>query len=1056
MLIGCMTPRARARRRRRRLLIAALAVFVAGSLFAFLGLPPLLQARAERELSARLHRPVSIGRVRINPYTLALAVERLEVRERDGRASFLGWDRLEVNFEARSLVTGEWRFAAIELAGPHARVVVNQDGSLNFSDLLAAGPPEKPASAFAAVRPLRVDRFVLTGARLDFVDDSRAAPFATTLGPVGFTVADFRTKGGRQAPYSFEAATESGEKFAWRGWMEAAPFRSGGELSVSGLVLKKYAPYYAEQLGVDLVDGRLTVRGSYEASFDRQHRKLQLLDGAVAVRDLKLVERGSGETLLELPALDLTGATADGLALKAGAKEVVLHGGRLRLRRERDGALNLQKLAPPAATAAAPAPIALVALPTGAAPAPATPVFALNIGELAVRDFAVDVQDLAVPPTAQLGIARLNASLKNFTLADGAALPVEASFDWQPAGTLRAAGTVTLRPFTADLQLQTDALALLPLNPYLEQCVNARLTDGQVSVKGRTTLAWPDGQPSAATFEGEVWLEKLGLVDGARHEDLAGLSDLILRGLKVATAPQLTVSLAEVNLNAPYARVTVDREGKLNLAAVIPSPKAAEPVASTPPLTVSLPGASVAAATGPALSVGRVVINGGRLDFHDRSVSPPVRLSVTEFGGALTAWSSANPGRGSAELKAFVDNVGPVAVTGRFDPLGQDLFVDAQVSLQRVDLQPFSPYIGRYAGYELARGQLFADVRAKIADRRVDLSNVITLDQFAFGAATNSPDATKLPVRLGVALLQDPDGKIVLDVPVQGSLDDPEFHLGRVALRAVVNLLTKAAVAPFSLLGAIFGGGGDELGRQEFAPGESALTPDDLAKLGTLVKALNARPGLNVNLEGSFDAAADSSALKHAKLTDAVRRFIGEARHANDPSLAPPDQREITAEEFAAAVKKMFDRRFPPGSEFGTPLPPPPVIEPFAPAPPPTLLGRLVALLTFKEARERSAHRLQQKKAQEEFLQQAKVAAAAGLPLEEMIGRLAEVTEVTSDDLRALAAARAQRVRDYLVTEGRIDPARLFLSQPKEAPAEEGAPPPAPVGKGPRVFLTLQ
>jgi hypothetical protein len=1053
MLVGRMTPRARARRRRRRLLIAALAAFAAGSLFAFLGLPPLLRAWAEKELSARLHRPVSIGKVRVNPYTLALAVERLEVRERDGRAPFLGWDRLRVDFEARSLVSGEWRFAAIELAGPHARVVVNQDGSLNFSDLLAAGLPEKSAAAPVAVKPLRIDRFVLTGARLDLADDSRATPFATTLGPVGFTVADFHTKGGRQAPYSFEAATESGEKFAWRGWMEAAPFRSGGELSVSDLVLKKYAPYYAEQLGVELADGRLTVRGSYEASFDDRRRRLQLLDGAVAVRDLKLVERGTGEALLEVPALDLTGAAADGLTFKVGAKEVALHGGRLRLRRERDGSLNLPRLLPPAAAGAKPAPIAPVALPAGAAPAPAKPAFALNIGELAVRDFAVDVQDLAAPSPAQLGIARLNVSLKNFTLADGAALPVEASLHWQPAGTLSAAGTVTLEPFAADLQLQTDALALLPLNPYLEQFVNVRLTDGQVSVKGRTTLALPDGQPPAVTFDGEVWLEKLGLVDGARHEDLAGLSDLILRGVQAATAPKLTASLAEVNVNAPYARVTVDRDGQLNLAAVLPAPKAAAPA---PPLTVSLPSGAPAPAAGPVLTVGRVVINDGRLDFHDRSVSPAVRFSVNEFGGTLAAWSSANPGRGSVELKAFVDHLGPVAVTGRFDPLGRDFFADTQVLLERVDLLPFSPYIGKYAGYELARGQLFADVKARVAGRRIDLSSIITLDQFTLGAATNSPDATQLPVLLGVALLKDLDGKIVLEVPVQGSLDDPEFHLGRAAPRAVVNLLAKAAVSPFSLLGLMFGGGGDELGWQEFAPGESALTPEGLARLGALAQALRARPGLSVTLEGGFDAAADGSALQHAKLTDSVRRFVGEARHATDPNAAAPEPREIAPEEFAAAVKRMFDRKFPPGTAFGTPLPPPPVIEPFVPTPPPTLLGRLMALLTFKEARERSAHRLQQKKAQDEFLQQAKVAAAAGLPLEEMVGRLAEATEVTLDDLRALAAERAQRVRDYLATEGRIDPARLILARPKEAPVEEGAPAPAPVGQGPRVFLTLQ
>src|SRR6185436_10526776 len=142
------------------------------------------------------------------------------------------------------------------------------------------------------------------------------------------------------------------------------------------------------------------------------------------------------------------------------------------------------------------------------------------------------------------------------------------------------------------------------------------------------------------------------------------------------------------------------------------------------------------------------------------------------------------------------------------------------------------------------------------------MENVVTLNQFTFGAATNSPDATKLPVRLGVALLKDSEGKMIIDIPVAGRLGDPEFRIGRVVWRVVGNLLTKAATSPFSLLGSMFGGGGDELAFQEFAPGATELAPDGLAKLVTLTKALRARPGLNLEIAGSFDSAADGFALK--------------------------------------------------------------------------------------------------------------------------------------------------------------------------------------------------
>ncbi len=62
----------------------------------------------------------------------------------------------------------------------------------------------------------------------------------------------------------------------------------------------------------------------------------------------------------------------------------------------------------------------------------------------------------------------------------------------------------------------------------------------------------------------------------------------------------------------------------------------------------------------------------------------------------------------------------------------------------------------------------------------MESKNVITLDQFTFGEKVDSPDATQLPVRLAIAILKDRDGKIVLDVPVEGSLDDPKFRIGKV------------------------------------------------------------------------------------------------------------------------------------------------------------------------------------------------------------------------------------------------------------------------------------
>jgi hypothetical protein len=331
--------------------------------------------------------------------------------------------------------------------------------------------------------------------------------------------------------------------------------------------------------------------------------------------------------------------------------------------------------------------------------------------------------------------------------------------------------------------------------------------------------------------------------------------------------------------------------------------------------------------------------------------------------------------------------------------------------------------------------------------KKIDAANVITLNQFTFGAPVKSPDATGLPVRLGVALLKDLDGKIVIDVPIQGSTDDPNFRIGRVVWRVIGNLLTKVATSPFALLGAAFGGGGDELAFQEFAPGASALASGEIKKLETMVKALKNRPGLSVSIDGSYDTAADTHALKRVKLAELVRRTVWETKRAENPNIPPPDQLVLTADEHVAATKKLFDAAFPPGSPQGTPVPPAP--KPVAPPPPPTgFFAGIVRAVTFQAQREERAAAAANAKLATEHAEAVAAAVAAGLPLEEMSGRLAETMTVDENDLRALAQARARRVRDYLSTTGEIAAERLFLAKPAEGATK--------AGKGPRVFLELQ
>ncbi len=152
-------------------------------------------------------------------------------------------------------------------------------------------------------------------------------------------------------------------------------------------------------------------------------------------------------------------------------------------------------------------------------------------------------------------------------------MPLSVAFNWAPQGTVSVAGSVTLKPeLSADLKSDVTGFAILPLSPYLEQFVNARITQGTVTTSNTVHLALAGGVP-VFTLAGDVNVEKFGIVDGRFNKELAGFAGITLKGLKASTSPQLAVSIGEVALTAPYARITFNGEPGVAYAELLKAPE---------------------------------------------------------------------------------------------------------------------------------------------------------------------------------------------------------------------------------------------------------------------------------------------------------------------------------------------------------------------------------------------------------------------------------------------------------------------------------------------------
>src|SRR5262249_3172341 len=150
------------------------------------------------------------------------------------------------------------------------------------------------------------------------------------------------------------------------------------------------------------------------------------------------------------------------------------------------------------------------------------------------------------------------------------------------------------------------------------------------------------------------------------------------------------------------------------------------------------------------------------------------------------------------------------------------------------------------------------------------------------------PDATKLPVKLAVALLKDRNGRIELDVPVEGDLDDPKFRLSPVIAHTLVNIVTKIVTSPFAALGHLFGGQGEQVIFRDFEAVSSTLIQARLQKLNAVLNALYERPGLELEIEGSVDITADGPVLRRQALEKEMKNWkLARLRKSEQETVSP-------------------------------------------------------------------------------------------------------------------------------------------------------------------------
>ncbi|MFM0065852.1 DUF748 domain-containing protein [Paraburkholderia aspalathi] len=901
----------------------------------------------------------------------------------------------------------------IRIDAPSANLARDKDGVLSVERMFAPAPTagasaSAPASASVAasgsgatekaVQPLdlSIKRFVLNDGTVNVHDEAASRPVDAGLQKLAVTLTDFSTLATAPAHYTLNTDfKDGGGSLGVAGAFGLVAKTASAKVDLKSLKLPLLQPYLDTATAAQVVDGALSANANIGANWSKSPVAVMVTDTQLNLQSLKLAARGSKEPVVSLAQGQVTVKQVDVAGRTADITGVDTTGLVVNAQRLKDGSIDLAALAGPHQAEQQRTAIHAVKKAEAAGPA-----WHYKIGELNLKDATANFTDNTTPNPVKLSVTPLQLKVQQISDDLSKPLPVDLQATLNKKGTLGVKGNVTATPLKVAVKVNANRLDAAAFEPYFGSKLNALIASALLNANG--DLALSQAKALKATYRGDVALVDVRMIDKATSDPFAGWSSLALTNLKADYDEHGTVvDAGRVTFTKFYGRVLLDAQGKLNLKDVVahesgaaqsltrdksgghepvpltPQAASAPELASAPVPASSATPATVTAATPPQspvkLHFGQLVLQQGRVTYTDNFIKPNFTANLVGIQGTVGAFGTQSTTPAPVDIAAKLAANGPLSIRGTVNPLIAKPALDLTASAHDIELTNLTPYSAKYAGYPITKGKLNVDLHYKLDNDQLNANNHIFIDQLTFGDHVENDTATKLPVRLAISLLKNSRGEIDVNLPVSGSLSNPEFSIGGLIWHAVLNLLQKAVTAPFSLIANAFGGGGEELGYVEFEPGSAQLSDAADKKLDTIVKALADKSSIRIDLIGRVDPAVDGPGLRAQYVDRQVKQQKIKDVVGNGESV---DLSTVTVDP------KEYDK----------------------------YLTKAYKAADFKKPRN--------------F-----VGLTKSLPDDEMKAAMAANAPIDDASLRQLAQQRAQAVQQYF--EGKIDSSRVFIVAPK-------------------------
>ncbi|MBK8817007.1 MAG: DUF748 domain-containing protein [Methylococcaceae bacterium] len=668
----------------------------------------------------------------------------------------------------------------------------------------------------------------------------------------------------------------------------------------------------------------LSLETAYLLDFTDKAKDVTVSHGKFNFHDLHLAEKGENATLIKVPAFDLSDM---GIDLKNRSVTIALitsKNAEFLAWLNPDGTLNYQKLIPTKkgkkvevtrseyATAKSvdfkeDAKTAADVTTATAKPVLPEKDWLLNINTVELNNYAINFEDRSLKKPLKMTAKPINLKVSNITNNPKAELPFQLDVGVNKTGSIKLKGGAVIEPLSAKLDVDVKNIDLETFQPYVDKFARLDILDSKFSVAGKLAVQQPPEKPLDVKFKGNTGIANLLTRDQLQNKDFIKWDNLTFKDLDVdLSANRYSSSL--LLIEKPYAKVTIRKDKTINFSDIMIADKSVSDKPSKSAKPVKVKKSSANEVNKPIFKLDKVKIVDGSSDFADLSLILPFAAQIKSLDGGANGISSEHKSTIKVDLKGNAYDLAPVNIQGEVSPYLGNYNIDLQFDGMPMPL--VTPYMVEFAGYKIEKGKLTLGLKYQVENGKLQAANSILIDQLELGEKVENPNAVSLPLELAITLLKDSDGKIKLDVPLTGSLEDPQFSISHIIVDALVNVLTKVITSPFTAIASLVGSD-EDLSTIAFAPGKDTLAPAEISKLDNVAKALKEKPALNLEVKGASFTEQDWKILREEALLDQLKSVKASQLSQEDGKKIRSEYVELSGDEYNELLADAFIKRFP-------------------------------------------------------------------------------------------------------------------------------------------------